>query len=495
MNFFWPEILRPLLEGLRPRSVIEIGCDRGATTRHLLEWCATHDATVHGIDPVPQFDADAWMRESAGRFVFHRALSLDVLPGIPPAEAVLIDGDHNWFTVINELRVLARKAEEASRPFPLTFLHDVAWPYARRDLYHAPKTIPPAWCHPYVQLGLRVGSAEPVESGINAHRHHARHEGGPRNGVLTAVEDFIAEAKLPFEFIVVPGLFGLGILTDRRLLEASPELAAALAPWRLPEKVRAYVERVEQWRLGALHRPAEEVSEPLGNVLVVCVTDMDPENFRDLAPLGLSIGQLETESRLQTKIVVGNTGAQAGLATIYNRFLTAEFAGQIVIFTHDDVHLDDWFVVDRLGEAMRHFDIVGVAGNRSPDFSQPSWALEWDKNGKSRWQPAERLSGCVSHIVGDTTRLSRYGPTPAPVELLDGCFIAVNVSRALAAGARFDERFQFHFYDLDFCRTCRARGLRLGTWPIAITHASGGDFGSPVWESEKQEYFAKWPVG
>jgi len=33
-------------------------------------------------------------------------------------------------------------------------------------------------------------------------------------------------------------------------------------------------------------------------------------------------------------------------------------------------------------------------------------------------------------------------------------------------GAAFDPRFQFHFYDLDFCRQAEQRGLKMGTWAL-----------------------------
>jgi GT2 family glycosyltransferase len=45
---------------------------------------------------------------------------------------------------------------------------------------------------------------------------------------------------------------------------------------------------------------------------------------------------------------------------------------------------------------------------------------------------------------------------------------------------------------MDFCREAKRRGLRLGTWPIAITHASGGAFGSVQWSKERRVYFKKW---
>ena len=47
--------------------------------------------------------------EYAGALHFHIGLSLDVLPKLGPFDFVLIDGDHNWHTVLNELRLLERK--------------------------------------------------------------------------------------------------------------------------------------------------------------------------------------------------------------------------------------------------------------------------------------------------------------------------------------------------------------------------------------------------
>ena len=60
-------------------------------------------------------------------------------------------------------------------------------------------------------------------------------------------------------------------------------------------------------------------------------------------------------------------------------------------------------------------------------------------------------------------------------------------------GVRFDPRFQFHFYDLDFCRSAQAARLRLGTWPIALSHASHGtSIQSKAWERSRALYFQKW---
>ena len=76
--------------------------------------------------------------------------------------------------------------------------------------------------------------------------------------------------------------------------------------------------------------------------------------------------------------------------------------------------------------------------------------------------------------------------------MLDGVFLAVRCGTLLDRGVRFDERFAFDFYDIDFCRSAEAAGLRMGTWPIAITHTSVGKFGSPVWRAGLQAYREKW---
>lgn len=45
---------------------------------------------------------------------------------------------------------------------------------------------------------------------------NALHEGGPRNGVLTAVEDFLAENPSAYHFCRIRLEYGLGILQSRQ---------------------------------------------------------------------------------------------------------------------------------------------------------------------------------------------------------------------------------------------------------------------------------------
>jgi GT2 family glycosyltransferase len=144
---------------------------------------------------------------------------------------------------------------------------------------------------------------------------------------------------------------------------------------------------------------------------------------------------------------------------------------------------------ERLAEALKCFDVVGVAGNRRRFPRQSSWIFI---DARLTWDTPENLSGSVAHVKGPLVAVSYYGESPAAVRLLDGVFLAARVERLRRAGVRFDPRFRFHFYDLDFSRSCEQAGLTLGTWPIAITHASVGQFDSPEWTEAYAEYLAKW---
>ncbi|HTD58869.1 MAG TPA: class I SAM-dependent methyltransferase, partial [Solirubrobacteraceae bacterium] len=133
MHWFLKLIILPLLDALDPRVIVEVGVEVGAVTRPLLAWAQEHDALLHSIDPDPNLNVDELVAEYGERLRFHRARSLDVLDQIESVDVALIDGDHNWYTVINELRMLERRAADNGRCPPLVVLHDVGWPYGRRD--------------------------------------------------------------------------------------------------------------------------------------------------------------------------------------------------------------------------------------------------------------------------------------------------------------------------------------------------------------------------
>jgi len=229
-------------------------------------------------------------------------------------------------------------------------------------------------------------------------------------------------------------------------------------------------------------------------VKLVSATQVPENIFWDATYLGRSLRRLPEALRPPSAIAFANTGPKVrGLSEIFNQLLDQTEPETQLVFVHDDVYLNDWFLTERVLEALQRFDIVGLAGSANPDLSQPSWGLRFDAELRPLgWQPGLRRSGSVNHFDYACPNVSVYGPTPMACQLLDGVFLAVRTAALKQRGVRFDPRFEFHCYDIDLCRTALAKGLRIGTWPIAVTHDSGGGFGSEAFRRAARAYLEKW---
>ncbi len=180
-----------------------------------------------------------------------------------------------------------------------------------------------------------------------------------------------------------------------------------------------------------------------------------------------------------------------GLPTVYN--IAIEAAKQdpaILVFIHDDVHLCSFDWHTQLLKALTQFQLVGLAGNKRRVKDQPAWAFI-DTN--FIWDAKENLSGIVGHGNGfPPQNLSQFGEPCQEVKLLDGLLLACHSNTFHEHDIRFDERFEFHFYDLDICRQFESKKLKMGTWSISTIHESGGNFGSEAWKASYERYINKW---
>ena len=222
-------------------------------------------------------------------------------------------------------------------------------------------------------------------------------------------------------------------------------------------------------------------------LIFVTATRWTQAEFDVRSPLGRSLAPVHDVTPLELRVFASNTQA---LAWSYNAVIDAAAPDDVLVFVHDDVAVDDWMLGWRVQEALLHFDVVGVAGNRRHQPEQTAWLL---LPHSSQWDAAF-LSGAILHGSASTSKtLTCFGATPAPVMLLDGVLLAARAGRLQAQGVRFDPQFDFHLYDMDFCRSAQQQGLRLGTWPLAITHASGGGgYFSPDWQRNADAYLKKW---
>ena len=249
MVAFWSSLLEPLAYALGPQRILEIGADTGVTTRALVEYAQPRGAVVHSIDPHPQFSVDELHASYPEAFVFHRALSLDVLPSLEPVDFALIDGDHNWHTILNELKLLEHRArDEETRP-PLIALHDIDWPYGRRDLYYDPDSIPKDKRRPFQTRGMHPDSDELVDEGLNDHLANATLPDAQHSGVRGGIDDFMEQSKGDWRLFEIPGQHGLGILALGDLLEEHGRVRDLLEATAGAEFLRGRAEAIERARI------------------------------------------------------------------------------------------------------------------------------------------------------------------------------------------------------------------------------------------------------
>jgi hypothetical protein len=247
---------------------------------------------------------------------------------------------------------------------------------------------------------------------------------------------------------------------------------------------------------------------------LVCATRLSRERFWEESLLGRSLTSFPDKYLPELAIQFDNEDAPTcddpscaprraeGLSSFYNRVIASTNEDTNLLFIHDDVFLHDVFLKARLQEAFRRFDVVGLAGSRGGNLEMPSWGLAFHPDTLEfiGWQGCPiHLSGAVGHLQGDGAAqippdplMSVYGPSPDFCTLLDGLFIAVRTRKLKETGVRFDKRFRFHLYDIDFCRQATEAGILMGTWPILVTHGSGGNFASEAFRAEARAYLEKW---
>lgn len=222
---------------------------------------------------------------------------------------------------------------------------------------------------------------------------------------------------------------------------------------------------------------------------IVCATRQTKADFFVNTALGRSLGLYGKLGGFDLSLFDQNT---LGLPKVYNQVIHESLDDpSILIFIHDDVHLCDLFWPGRVLQGLSVFDVLGVAGNRRRVPMQPSWCKIGDKY---TWDENENLSGMVGHGTGfPPDNISFFGPSAQEVKLLDGLMLITHSETLHNHALYFDEQFDFHFYDLDFCRQAELKGIKMGTWPISVVHESYGNMASnKSWDTAYQRYIAKW---
>jgi hypothetical protein len=247
------EILFGCLNARDAKSLVEIGAYAGDLTRVLLDWAAETRASVVAIDPTPH-ERLIELSEERSELELIQKPSHEALGNIDLPDAVIVDGDHNYYTVSEELRLIDERA--AGAELPLLILHDVGWPHGRRDAYWNPEGIPDEDRQPTLQRPF-IFPGEPGVVGTGMPMYAAaKREGGPRNGVLTALEDYL-DRRGDLRVATLPPFFGLAVVWPGDAPWAQA-VAGFLEPWdRHPVLERLEANRV--YHIALAHRRSQKL--------------------------------------------------------------------------------------------------------------------------------------------------------------------------------------------------------------------------------------------
>ena len=106
------ELMIPCLDAVGARSVIEVGAYAGDLTGC---WPSGRGDRRAGVGRGPSLSPSSWSSPSERpELELIRETSLEALPRIPMPDVVIIDGDHNYYTVSEELRLIGERAPGAS---------------------------------------------------------------------------------------------------------------------------------------------------------------------------------------------------------------------------------------------------------------------------------------------------------------------------------------------------------------------------------------------
>jgi hypothetical protein len=199
------------------------------------------------------------------------------------------------------------------------------------------------------------------------------------------------------------------------------------------------------------------------NYKIICATQKNSDDFKKESQLSLSIDKLGIKNnsiiRYENKI---------GLPKLYNSFITEEFKNNYLLFIHDDVLIEDLFFDEKISLAFDKYDIVGLAGSKKCNLAShvTAWHVMCER---------KDMVGEVSHSKDKIYWTTVFGPTDSRALIIDGLFMGVDVNKLLETNTRFDESFDFHHYDISFCLNANKNRLKIGVYPLKVTHFGLGD--------------------
>ena len=171
-NFYDLSIIPTILKKFKVKNIILSGIHDNKVLNQIVYHCDNFNASFTSIDSEVSYE---------GKFEEN---ILNILNNYNNYDAIFINDDPNWFTVYNELNII----KETNENFPLVFICNNVFPNKKRDSYINPNIIPDEYLNEYSKY-LHLNDKVRIHDNL----YHAKKEFTPKNGVLTAIEDFLKE--------------------------------------------------------------------------------------------------------------------------------------------------------------------------------------------------------------------------------------------------------------------------------------------------------------
>ena len=163
-NYYKLDVIPIILNRFKVNNIILTGSLNEETMNQILKYCDDTNCSYDNI-------------------LGHDSKILDTISDLINYDAIFLNDDSNWYTIFNELRIIKNCNDE----FPLVFICNNIFPNKRRDSYINPHIIPKEFRQDYSKNLDYEGIV------IQDNYYHAINENTPKNGVLTAIEDFLKE--------------------------------------------------------------------------------------------------------------------------------------------------------------------------------------------------------------------------------------------------------------------------------------------------------------
>lgn len=291
-------IYEPIIKALKPSSIVEIGADQSENSLNILKLSETLNFKIKIVDTQPITSEELAAHNNVE---FFQARSIDFLNKSSASEIYFVDGDHNYQTLNTELNLIATLNKETPN---VMFLHDTCWPHAYRDMYYDVSTLDTPPLNEISETGGPILWQEELDP--KGHHHNggfpfSKKEGGAKNGLQPAVNDFLNENK-EYSSLFIPAFYGLTILwKDNALNEETKSCISNLQ--KSLELFSPLLSTLEWNRLIFVH-----IQEMWGDIQAIDNTNSNFQTQNDNlkstnANLNKNLQELQAKNKLLKKLI------------------------------------------------------------------------------------------------------------------------------------------------------------------------------------------------